>query len=147
MENPNVIESVTPHSGHYSFKKDLRLNAWLAVTAVTYIAALAVVRRNPEWSSLGRGLVALVPLVPSLLYVRSWWRFVRSMDELQRRIQIEAFLFAALGTVLVGTVLNTLSAEGVSFGMLTHGMGLGGVFMVMFPLWLVGGAIANCRYK
>jgi hypothetical protein len=32
MNPPNLIESYVPCSGRYSLKKDLRLNAWLAVT-------------------------------------------------------------------------------------------------------------------
>jgi len=49
-----------------------------------------------------RGLVAVAPLIPGLLYVRSWLRFIRGLDELQRRIQLEAFPVAALGQLLSG---------------------------------------------
>ena len=69
------------------------------------------------------------------------------MDELQRRVQLEGFLFAALGTVLVGTMITTLDANGVSFAFFGHGLGIGGVFLAMFPLWLVGTAVANRRYR
>jgi hypothetical protein len=147
MDKLNLTESITPHAGHYSLKRDLHLNAWLAVAAVTYLADLYLSRRNPDWSPLALGLMALVPLVPGSLYVRSWLRFIRGMDELQRRIQLEAFLLTALGTILVGTVINTLNANGVALAGVQHGLGLGGVFVVMYPLWLVGGAVANCRYK
>src|SRR5579863_7132610 len=116
MNEPNTIESITPHSGKYSPKKDWQLNAWLAVAALFYCAALLLLKRHPDWTPIARSLVALAPLLPGLLYVRSWMRFVRGLDELQGRIQLEAFLFAALGTVLVGTVLNTLGASGVALG-------------------------------
>jgi hypothetical protein len=147
MDTLNLSESITPRSGHYSLKKDLHLNAWLAVAAATYLGALYLSRRNPDWGPLLRGPIALVPLVPGYLYVRSWLRFIRDMDELQRRIQLEAFLFTALGTIIVETVINTLNANGVALDALQHGLGLGGAFMVMYPLWLVGGAVASCRYK
>ena len=148
MDKPELIESYLPHSGRYSWKKDIRLNAWLFVATVFYMATLFLVRRHPEWSPLKRGLLLLTPLLPGLLYLRSWARLMRALDELQRRIQVEACLFAALGTVIVGVIVTTLNASGVDLGLwLRPGLGIGGVFMSMLVLWLVGTAIANCRYK
>ena len=147
MDKPNTFESVQPCSGEYSLKKDLRLNAWLAVAGVTYIAVLFLVKQHPAWSPLTKGLLAATPMLPGALYVRACLRFVRGMDELQRRIQLEAWLFAALGTLFIGTVVNTLDAHGVALGALQHGLGIGGAFVLTFTLWLVGTAIANCRYK
>ena len=88
MDNPNLLESVLhPCSDHYSLKKDLRLNAWLVVAAAVYVAMLELLKRHPEWSPLTRGLLALAPMIPGMLYVRTCLRFIRGMDELQRRIQ------------------------------------------------------------
>ena len=147
MEKPNLMESVQPCSGQYSLKKDLRLNAWCAVAAVVYIAMLFLLKRHPEWSPLTRGLLTLTPMIPGLLYVRTCLRFIRGMDELQRRIQLEAWLFAFLGTLIIGTIVNTLNANGVSLGELKHGLSLWGTFTLIFVLWLVGTAIANRRYR
>lgn len=147
MEKPNVMESVQPCSGQYSLKADLRLNAWLAVAGVVWVADLALLKNHPEWSPLLRGVLALAPLIPGLLYIRSCMRFVRGLDELQRRIQLEALIFAAMGTVIAGIGINTLNAHEVPLGFLKHGLGIGDSFILMFVLWLVGGAIANCRYK
>jgi len=149
MDKPNLLESYEPCSGSYSLRKDLRLNGWLAVATILYAAMLWLVKHHPGWSPLTCGLLALTPLVPGLLYMRTWVRLVAGMDEMQRRIQLEALLFAALGTVIVGIVLSTLNDNGIMpFGnMQSHGLGLGGAFLSMFTLWLVGGAIANSRYK
>ena len=149
MEKPNLFESYEPHSGHYSLQKDMRLNAWLAAATVTYAAMLWLVKHHPDWAPLTRGLLMLTPLLPALLYVRSWMRVVRGLDELQRRIQLEAFLFAALGTVFVGVILSTLNACGLApFGDLqSHGLGFGAAFVTMFALWLVGTGLANRRYQ
>ena len=148
MEKPNQIESYIPLSGQYSLQKDLRLNAWLAVTAAVYLAVIFMNKGHPNWSPLTRGLLMLTPLLPALLYIRAWVRLVRGMDELQRGIQLEAFLFAAMGTVLISVIIATLNAAGLDLGvMLRPGLGLGGTFFVMYPLWLVGTAIANCRYQ
>lgn len=147
MEKPNLMESVEPHSGQYSFKTDLRLNAWLGVATAVYLAVFTLSQRHPEWSPLVRGLLALTPLIPGMLYVRSWVRFIRGLDEMQRRIQLEAFLFAAMGTVIVGTVINILNAHAVPLGTLTHGLGFGGALVSMLLFWSVGWACAKCRYQ
>ena len=128
-------------------KADLRLNAWLAVAGVVWVADLELLKRYSEWSPLLRGVLALAPLIPGLLYVRSCMRFVRGLDELQRGIQSEALILAAMGTVIAGMAVNTLNAHDVPLGALNHGLGIGETFCLMFILWLVGSAIANCRYK
>lgn len=128
-------------------KTDLRLNAWMAVAGVVWVVDLALLKKNPEWSPLLKGGLALAPLIPGLLYMRSCMRFIRGLDELQRRLQSEAVVFSALGTVVVGMAINTLNAHEVPLGVLKHGLGIGGGFILMFTLWLVGSAVANCRYK
>ena len=149
MAKPNLIESYEPCSGSYSWKKDLRLNLWLGVTTVLYCVILWLVKKHPEWSPLTRGVFSLLPLVPALLYVGSWMRLIRGMDEMQRRIQLEGFLFGAVGTVFIGVIFSTLNANGVLplGAMQSHGLGLGGAFVAMFALWLVGTALANKRYR
>ncbi|RFC42659.1 MAG: hypothetical protein DUW69_002364 [Verrucomicrobia bacterium] len=148
MENPNVFEHYVPHSGQYSLQKDLRLNAWLAVTVIVYLIVLFMSKGHPNWSPGLRAFHLLLPVLPALLYIRAWVRVVRGMDELQRGIQLAAFLFAALGTVVISMIISTLNTAGLDLGvMLRSGLGIGGTFLVMFPLWLVGTAIAQCRYQ
>lgn len=143
----NTQESLLPCSGSYSPKKDIRLNAWLAVATVVYIIDLLLAKRHPEWSVTVRATLALAPLVPGLLYIRAWMRFIGGMDELQRRIQLEAWLFSAIGTVLVAIAISTLNSSGVQLGDLGHGLGIGRAFLVSLVLWMIGSAIANCRFK
>jgi hypothetical protein len=144
---PDTIECIIPHAGPYSFRKDLRLNLWLMVATATYLVALFLRRRHPEWSVAVRSALALAPLVPGLLYVHARMRFISGLDELQRRIQLEAWLFASVGTVLIATAISTVNAAGANVRGLEHGLGLGPAYMSMFVLWLVGTGIANCRYK
>jgi len=146
-DKPNLMESVEPGSGQYSFRIDLRLNAWLGVAAAVYLTVLLVNHQHPEWDPLLRGALALAPLIPGMLYVRSWMRFIRGLDELQRRIQLEAFLFAAMGTVIAGTAINILNSHGLQLGWLKHGLGLGDTFLILLLLWPIGWALGNCRYK
>ncbi len=147
MDKPNIMESVEPGSGLYSPRADLRLNVWLLVATVTHVAVQFLIKRQTEWSPLAGGVLALAPLIPGLLYVRSWMRFIRGLDELQRRIQLESFLFAAMATVVMGAVVSSLNDRGVPTGLLQHGLGLGASFMTMLCFWSIGWGIAKCRYK
>jgi hypothetical protein len=147
MNETPTIESVLPFSGQYSLKQDLRLNGWLAVAVATYLVELYSERSFEGGSPLVRGLLALLPVIPGLLYIRSWVRFIRGLDELQRRIQLEAFLFAALVTILLGTILSTLAAKGVPLGPLQYGLTLGWIFGVMIALWTGRTLMILARYK
>ncbi|HEX2862308.1 MAG TPA: hypothetical protein VHN79_11740 [Lacunisphaera sp.] len=147
MNKPNLMEAVDPGSGQYSFKTDLRLNAWLGLAGAVYLITQALLSRHPGWDPALRGLLVLTPLAPGLLYVRSWVRFIRGLDELQRRIQLEAFLFSALSTVILSAVIGSLNAQGVPTGLFKHGLGLGAAFMALLFFWSVGWGIAKCRYK
>ena len=147
MNKPNLMESLEPCSEGYSFKTDLRLNGWLLVAIAMHLGERALHRSYTDWHPAFTLAIALAPLVPGLLYIRSWARFIRGLDELQRRIQLEAFLFAAVGTVMVGATVSILNEHGFSPEWMKHGLGLGASFMVMLVLWTVGWAFAKRRYK
>lgn len=147
MNKPTELESIVRFSCDYSWKRDLRLNAWLAVAALVHIAQLIVLKHTPDLTPGVRTTIALTPLLPGLLYVRDWIRFVRRLDELQRRVQLEAFLFAALGALILAAVIDALNANGLAPLGCTHGLGLGGTYLVMCSLWGLGTVIANRRYR
>lgn len=147
MNKPNTLESVQPCSGQYSFRTDLKLNAWLAVGGVAYGITGSLLRHNPEWPVGLRVAVALLPLAPMLLYVRSCLLFVRGLDELQRRIQLESWLFAALGTVFLGVMITILKTHGVSLPMVENGLGLSGATCSVLILWMGAWFVSGRRYK
>jgi hypothetical protein len=127
--------------------RSFELNAWLAVTTATYLATLFLVRYHPEWSPEWKITLALTPILPGLLYLRNGLQLLRGLDELQRRIQFEGWMFAALGTVIFSAVVNVFNAHGLGGNWLPHGLGVGGTYLAMFILWCVGVTIANCRYR
>ena len=105
-------------------------------------------QHHSDWNLVLRTGVALAPIIPSLLWARSIARWMRQLDELQRRIQYEAWFFAAVGTVFVMTALNlSNSAETFASRRMPHGLGWEGAFAAMFFLYCVGCAVSNRRYK
>jgi hypothetical protein len=127
--------------------RSFKLNAWLALATACYLIALFVVRRHPDWSPLLKITVSLSPILPGLLYLREGLRHLRRMDELERRIQGEAWLFAALGTVLVSTIVNVLNSHGLAGKWPAHGLEVGETYLTMFILWCLGTVVANRRYQ
>jgi len=71
----------------------------MALAGVAYMALVMVgvyvVRHDepPQWAA---ALLALAPLAPVSFMLRAYLRFFARVDELQRRIQSEAMLIAAL---------------------------------------------------
>jgi hypothetical protein len=127
--------------------RSFELNAWLAVTTATYLVALLLIRHHSDLSPGWKITLTLSPILPGLLYLRNGMRLLREMDELQRRIQLEAWLFAAFGTVIVTTVINVFNAQGLDGKWPVHGLEVGGTYMTMFILWSVGVVISNLRYR
>jgi len=126
----------------------MRLNAWAIAAVAVAVLSRTLLQREAGWGAPLRALVALAPLLPSLLYVRSIARWIRGMDELQRRIQLEACLFATTGTIFVATALNLLSTAGVLRGTrVEDGLGWEGMFALVIAFFVLGNFVINRRYR
>ena len=86
-------------------------------------------------------LVALTPLVPATLALFAYLRFLSRMDELGRRIQLEALAFGFGAAGMLTFAYGFL--ENAGFPQLSYVF----VFPLMIALWGVGGAIASYRYR
>ena len=82
---PILPESVRPGK-HYSFAADMKLNAWALVAVVVSFVARSLLQHHHDWDATLQSVVALTPILPSLLYLRNIARWIGGMDELQRRI-------------------------------------------------------------
>ena len=120
---------------------------WLATATLIYLVSLWLLKHHTDWSPWARVAVTLAPLLPGILYLRTLLKSFWEMDELQRRIQIEALGVALVGTVVVMTALNIFAAEGIRLIDYPQGLGIGGVYMTMFILWSVGVSISTFRYR
>ena len=86
-------------------------------------------------------LVALTPLVPAALALTAYLRFLSRMDELGRRIQLEALAFGFGAAGMLTFAYGFL--ENAGFPQLSYVF----VFPLMIFLWGIGGAIAARRYR
>src|SRR2546430_3590359 len=134
-----------PHSnsdvctpGRVSLKQMVKSLAWLAVTTALYVVMLRLLKRHPEWSPGWRVAATLTPLLPGVFYLLTLLQSFRAMDELQRRIQLEAWVFALASTVVVTVILNVLNANGVGPANYPHGLLIGGVYLTMVVFWSIG---------
>jgi hypothetical protein len=144
--NKTTVESVQLGK-NYSFRADVRLNAWAFVAAALAFASRIIIRHHPEWGMWLRGMIALSPLLPSLLYVGSIARWIQGMDELQQRIQLGACLLATTGTIFIVLAYNVLVAQGIYLPRLPHGLDWEDTFASVILLYIFGNFIINRRYK
>ena len=147
MDKTETLEPREHCRKQRSFAEALKQNAWLAIATVIYLVTLYLVQEHPEWSSWTKITLKVLPVFPGLVYLWMGLKAIRVLDELQRRIQLEAWLFAAIGTVVVSTVINVLNANGVQWEKFPFGLEIGGTYLVMFFMWCVGTAYANSRYR
>ena len=109
-----------------SWRTDTKVNYWLFIAVVaglaneilfhTIVPPLHGVLREDflTWPVGIRLIIESIPLLAGLLWARNWSRFIRGMDELHRRITIEAWLIAALATLGFICIWPLLDAAGIS---------------------------------
>jgi hypothetical protein len=120
---------------------------WLAAATFIYLVFALAAETSSDWSPAARIAVTLAPLLPGIFYLRALLKSFWQMDELQRRIQIEALGFALAGTVIVLTAVNVFAAEGIELVELSersrHRRSL---YDDVHP-WSVGVSISTFRYR
>lgn len=95
---------VSPFAGDEPMSRAYRRhqNEMIVIMAGYVLGVFAFVYANdlglPTWA---RALSALLPVLPTVLVVRSLWRYVRDSDELERRIQMEAIILASSVTMVL----------------------------------------------
>ncbi|HTT58018.1 MAG TPA: hypothetical protein VMF63_12960 [Opitutaceae bacterium] len=91
-----------------------------------------------------RLVIALLPILPSLCYVGCVVRMFRQVDELQRRIQLEALGFAFPATAILVMAVDLLEQAKVLPAV--H-WGWSGLVVAMCLLWFAGWIRACRRYQ
>jgi hypothetical protein len=111
----------------------------LALYAVALVVSLTWLKAGVEGPL--KYAVAVLPVLPALGVPFAVVRFCQAMDELRLRIQLESlsfgFALAAIGTFTYGFLQNAGLPE-VSWVW---------VWPVMAICWIVGGLVAQWRYR
>ena len=88
-----------------------------------------------------RDVIALSPMLPAAAMAWVVLRELRRMDELQRRIQLEALGFSFAGTAILTFSYGFL--EGLGYPKLS----MFTVWPILAVLWIVGLVLARRRYQ
>jgi hypothetical protein len=132
---------------NYSWRADMKLNAWAFVAVFIAFASRSWLHHHGDEPVLLRAAIALSPLLPSLFYVSTVTHWIRGMDEMQRRIQMEACLFATVGTTFVATALSLLQANALLPPRWQGGLGWEGMFALVVAFYFLGNVLINRRYQ
>src|SRR6185503_4266356 len=143
---PALPEEVEP-GRHYSFRTDMRVNGWSwAAVLTSFVGEVLLLPHHKDWPTALRAVIALVPLVASLLWVRSVVHWIRRMDELQRRITTAASVFATVTTLFVIAASHLLVIAGLFPVRFQVTAGFIIIWLVVC-FFLLGRGIFNRRYQ
>jgi len=109
---PNIPQEVMPGE-NYSFWADMQVNGWLLASWPAIFGGDLWLYNHEDHPFLFRVIIALIPLAMILLWMQNVARWIRGMDELHRRITLDACLFAITWTFFVITAWQHLKHEGI----------------------------------
>lgn len=137
---PGGCDNATP-ALHRRYLREF-LPPMLAYVLVLF-ASLWLLKRLPEPGVL-RGLVALAPVLPIALALRAIVRYIRDVDELQQRIELEAVSIATALVSLGYLAAGFLQLAGVVD--VSAGMAMIWVFPLVCFAYGIAKAIVARRY-
>lgn len=111
----------------------------MSLYVVLLIVAIAILNNLPPHPA--NALLMLVPVAPILFAFRAFIENVRHMDELQQRIQMEAFAFSLGLTGILTFTYGLLERAG------WPDIPMVWVFPLIIFLWGIGLGVASRRFK
>ena len=153
-DKPNIPEEIM-FGPSYSLRANLKANTWAFVAMLLSWTGDLLLSLPRDWNVAQRAIIALVPLLIGLLWVRDFARWLRGMDEMHRRLSVEACLFATGVTLFVVTAWHILDKTGVfQTGSYMTRLHLDSHFhtasfpiSLMLAFYFLGYAIFRRRYK
>ena len=118
----------------------IELSSTLAVYIVMLVGSIELLTHT-DVARPWRDVVALSPMIPAAAMAWIILRELRRMDELQRRIQLEALGFSFAGTAILTFSYGFL--EGLGYPRLS----MFTVWPILAVLWVVGLVLARRRYQ
>jgi hypothetical protein len=111
----------------------------MAIYVVFLLVSVHWLKHNP--AAPWKYAIAVLPIFPLLLVPMSVIRCLRELDELQRKIQLEALAFAFTATAIVTLTYGFLENAGLPNQSWVW------VWPIMGVFWSIGQAVARQRYK
>lgn len=118
----------------------VRFSIAMAVYAVAVVVSQTIIEQLPGDNVLRYGL-AILPVIPMLFGLAAFLAFLRRMDEMQQRIQLEAFALSLGITGFVTFTLGLLETVGLP------SLSLIWVFPFMVAVWGISLSVATRRYR
>jgi hypothetical protein len=117
-----------------------RFLAWTAVWGIAFVSATWALSRGLVPAGVAAWFVALTPLLPAVMALSAYLRFLRMADELLRKIQFEGLAIGFGCGVIAGVGYPLLERAGAP-----ESPGL--VMLVMMLGWAVGQLLGLRRYR
>ena len=121
---------------------DRRTLAFGLLWGVTFIGARLLLEQ-PDLPSAARFVLAFGPSIPFALFLWSAIRAARALDEMQRRVQIEALAVGFGLTAFLVATLGLLQPAGMAT---VADFGFVHILPMMFVFYVVGRLLAGRRY-
>ncbi len=122
-----------------TYRSQIEIGLALLAYMMFLLGSVTVLRANPDAS--WRYFVAVVPVAPAALAVFYFMRRIARLDELQKRIQMEALGFSFAATALITFTYGFLEGVGLPHLDWTY------ILPLMAALWAAGTAIFTFRYR
>ncbi|TMB89481.1 MAG: hypothetical protein E6J18_12640 [Chloroflexi bacterium] len=122
-----------------TYRSQIEIGLALLAYMMFLLGSVTILRGNPDTS--WRYVIAVVPVAPAAVVVFLFVRRLARLDELQKRIQTEAFGFSLGATALITFAYGFLEGAGMPHLNWTY------ILPLMAALWAVGAAIFTFRYR
>ncbi len=119
---------------------------WWAIASALLTIVVAVLNRAGVIPPSLRAVAALAPVVIMVGFFVGMARYLRSIDEMQRLMHLEALLFQFAGTALLVMGFGALAKAGVVPN-LPASEAMPYLWIVAFLLWGIGLALVRRRYQ
>jgi hypothetical protein len=129
----------SPLSTWTNYKTQIQFAFAILAFLMVLVGAVTVVQANPTVS--WRYAVALIPVVPAGLVIWLFMRALSRLDEVQKRMQVQALGFSMAATALLTFGYGFL--EGVGWPALNGAF----ILPLMALLWGMGMAVLVLRYR
>src|SRR5487761_513394 len=132
-------QQVPIYSTWITYRTQIEFGLAMLAYLMVLVGSVIVVQANPGAS--WRYVVVLLPVAPAAFVI---WLFVRALarlDEMQKRIQMQAFGFSLGSTALITFGYGFLEGAGLPQLNWTY------VLPLMAVLWAIGAAIFTWRYR